>query len=117
MEPVCSHLGSPGGRGQTWGGIVTVCLGSTDTIYDEDEVLLALAEQLGTFTTLVGGPEYVHCLLVSLGGRGIPFPLSPFQAGQTHGPARSRAGRMQEKLGGHVLGTGKPRRSLNPADW
>uniref|UniRef100_A0A8C6D6A5 Protein phosphatase 2 scaffold subunit Aalpha n=1 Tax=Moschus moschiferus TaxID=68415 RepID=A0A8C6D6A5_MOSMO len=36
----------------------------TDTIYDEDEVLLALAEQLGTFTTLVGGPEYVHCLLL-----------------------------------------------------
>lgn len=36
-----------------------------DTIYDEDEVLLALAEQLGTFTALVGGPEYVHCLLVS----------------------------------------------------
>uniref|UniRef100_A0A8C3F2U8 Uncharacterized protein n=1 Tax=Chrysemys picta bellii TaxID=8478 RepID=A0A8C3F2U8_CHRPI len=32
----------------------------TDTIYDEDEVLLALAEQLGTFTALVGGPEYVH---------------------------------------------------------
>ena len=26
-----------------------------DTIYDEDEVLLALAEQLGTFTPLVGG--------------------------------------------------------------
>lgn len=36
----------------------------TETIYDEDEVLLALAEQLGTFTPLVGGPEYVHCLLV-----------------------------------------------------
>ncbi|XP_027526356.1 serine/threonine-protein phosphatase 2A 65 kDa regulatory subunit A alpha isoform-like, partial [Neopelma chrysocephalum] len=36
----------------------------TDTIYDEDEVLLALAEQLGTFTALVGGPEFVHCLLV-----------------------------------------------------
>ncbi|XP_053372882.1 serine/threonine-protein phosphatase 2A 65 kDa regulatory subunit A alpha isoform-like [Mercenaria mercenaria] len=36
----------------------------TDTIYDEDEVLLALAEQLGQFTPLVGGPEYVHCLLV-----------------------------------------------------
>uniref|UniRef100_A0A8B9MJ31 Uncharacterized protein n=1 Tax=Accipiter nisus TaxID=211598 RepID=A0A8B9MJ31_9AVES len=32
----------------------------TDTIYDEDEVLLALAEQLGTFTALVGGPEFVH---------------------------------------------------------
>ncbi|XP_030330693.1 uncharacterized protein LOC115603155 [Strigops habroptila] len=38
----------------------------TDTIYDEDEVLLALAEQLGTFTALVGGPEYVHCLLPPL---------------------------------------------------
>lgn len=36
----------------------------TETIYDEDEVLLALAEQLGTFTPLVGGPDYVHCLLV-----------------------------------------------------
>uniref|UniRef100_A0A914MN05 Phosphatase PP2A regulatory subunit A/Splicing factor 3B subunit 1-like HEAT repeat domain-containing protein n=1 Tax=Meloidogyne incognita TaxID=6306 RepID=A0A914MN05_MELIC len=38
----------------------------TDTIYDEDEVLLALAEQLGNFTPLVGGPEYVHCLLPPL---------------------------------------------------
>ncbi|KAJ1179724.1 hypothetical protein NDU88_004958 [Pleurodeles waltl] len=36
----------------------------TDTIYDEDEVLLALAEQLGSFTVLVGGPEFVHCLLL-----------------------------------------------------
>lgn len=40
----------------------------TDTIYDEDEVLLALAEQLGSFTPYVGGPEYVHCLLVSIIG-------------------------------------------------
>lgn len=38
----------------------------TDTIYDEDEVLLALAEQLGTFTPLVGGAEHVHCLLPPL---------------------------------------------------
>ena len=38
---------------------------ASDTIYDEDEVLLALAEQLGQFTPLVGGPEHVHCLLVS----------------------------------------------------
>ena len=37
---------------------------SPDTIYDEDEVLLALAEQLGTFTQLVGGESYVHVLLV-----------------------------------------------------
>jgi len=35
----------------------------TETIYDEDEVLLALAEQLGQFTSLVGGSDYVHCLL------------------------------------------------------
>ncbi|CAG7729185.1 unnamed protein product, partial [Allacma fusca] len=33
-----------------------------DTIYDEDEELLALTEQLGNFTQLVGGPEHVHCL-------------------------------------------------------
>nr|CAG4643131.1 EOG090X049L [Ilyocryptus agilis] len=38
----------------------------TDTIYDEDEVLLALAEQLGALTPLVGGSEYVHCLLPPL---------------------------------------------------
>lgn len=37
----------------------------TETIYDEDEVLLALAEQLGNFTPLVGGSEFVHFLLVS----------------------------------------------------
>lgn len=29
-------------------------------------MLLALAEQLGNFTPLVGGPEYVHCLLAPL---------------------------------------------------
>ena len=40
------------------------CCLFSDTIYDEDEVLLALAEQLGGFTPLVGGPEHVHCLLV-----------------------------------------------------
>ena len=38
----------------------------TDTIYDEDEVLLALAEQLGNFTPLVGGAEHVNCLLPPL---------------------------------------------------
>ncbi|XP_036283627.1 serine/threonine-protein phosphatase 2A 65 kDa regulatory subunit A beta isoform isoform X4 [Pipistrellus kuhlii] len=39
----------------------------TDTIYDEDEVLLALAEQLGNFTGLVGGPDFAHCLLTPSG--------------------------------------------------
>lgn len=38
----------------------------TETIYDEDEVLLALAEQLGQFISLVGGPEYAYCLLPPL---------------------------------------------------
>ncbi|XP_072907513.1 serine/threonine-protein phosphatase 2A 65 kDa regulatory subunit A beta isoform-like [Hemitrygon akajei] len=35
----------------------------TETSYEEEEVLLALAEQLGSFMVFVGGPEYVHCLL------------------------------------------------------
>ena len=47
-----------------------------DTIYDEDEVLLALAEQLGNFTMLVGGPEYVHCLLVSITMQGDDLIIS-----------------------------------------
>jgi len=38
----------------------------TDTIYDEDEVLLALAEQLAHFTPLVGGSQHVSCLLPPL---------------------------------------------------
>lgn len=38
----------------------------TETIYDEDEVLLALAEQLGDFINLVGGPEHAYCLLPPL---------------------------------------------------
>ncbi|KAH8377699.1 hypothetical protein KR093_006668, partial [Drosophila rubida] len=38
----------------------------TETIYDEDEVLLALADQLGNFTSLVGGPEYAMYLLPPL---------------------------------------------------
>ena len=37
-----------------------------DTMYDEDEVLLVLAEQLGQFTPYVGGGEHVHCLLPPL---------------------------------------------------
>jgi len=38
----------------------------TDTIYDEDEVLLALAEKLGEFVPLVGGPAHAHTLLSPL---------------------------------------------------
>ncbi len=33
---------------------------------DEDEVLLALAEELGNFVEYVGGPEHAVCLLAPL---------------------------------------------------
>ena len=41
-----------------------------DSLDDEDEVLWALAEQLGMsdFVTLVGGPAHAHSLLVSVLG-------------------------------------------------
>ena len=38
----------------------------TDSMCDEDEVLLALAEQLGKFTPLVGGQSHAFCLLPPL---------------------------------------------------
>jgi len=38
----------------------------TDSIDDEDEVLLALAEELGDFVTQVGGPEFASALLEPL---------------------------------------------------
>jgi len=38
----------------------------TETIDDEDEVLMALAEELGAFVDEVGGPEYASCLLQPL---------------------------------------------------
>lgn len=55
-----------------YSSIQPLCL---DTIYDEDEVLLALAEQLGNFTMLVGGPEYIHCLLVSPCGFNVKYVI------------------------------------------
>ena len=38
----------------------------TDTIYDEDEVLLALAEQLGSFTQVCSVVAIVHRLMSGL---------------------------------------------------
>ena len=59
---------------------------------------MALAEQLGTFTTLVGGPEYVHCLLVSLeAGEGPCPPLGR----QSQDPRRE--GRVQARRGSSSL--------------
>ena len=54
----------------------TVCLwqySPTDTLDDDDEVLWALAEQLGDkdFVVFVGGPEYAHTLLVSQSVRNL----------------------------------------------
>ena len=37
-----------------------------DSVEDEDEVLTALAEELGSFVEYVGGPEYGHVLLAPL---------------------------------------------------
>ena len=34
-----------------------------ESIDDEDEVLLALSEELGNFVPYVGGPQYAHYLL------------------------------------------------------
>jgi len=39
---------------------------TNECIDDEDEVLLALAEELGGFTEFVGGPDEAKCLLVPL---------------------------------------------------
>ena len=38
----------------------------TDSVEDEDEVLTALAEELGNFIEYVGGPGYGHVLLAPL---------------------------------------------------
>jgi serine/threonine-protein phosphatase 2A regulatory subunit A len=38
----------------------------SDSVEDEDEVLTALAEELGNFVEYVGGPEYGHVLLAPL---------------------------------------------------
>jgi hypothetical protein len=37
-----------------------------ESIEDEDEVLLALAEELGGFVDYIGGPQYAHVLLAPL---------------------------------------------------
>eukprot|EP00299_Pterocystis_sp_00344_P002400 c12712_g1_i1.p1 GENE.c12712_g1_i1~~c12712_g1_i1.p1 ORF type:complete len:585 (+),score=124.17 c12712_g1_i1:58-1812(+) len=37
-----------------------------DTIDDEDEVLVALGEELGNLVKLIGGPQYATCLLLPL---------------------------------------------------
>src|SRR5690606_29919383 len=34
-----------------------------ECVDDEDEVLLALADEMGKFVEYVGGPEHAHCLL------------------------------------------------------
>lgn len=39
---------------------------SLDSVEDEDEVLTAIAEELGDFVEYVGGAEYAHVLLPPL---------------------------------------------------
>lgn len=38
----------------------------TESIDDDDEVLLALAEELGNFVDYVGGPDHAHILIQPL---------------------------------------------------
>lgn len=40
--------------------------GPTESVEDEDEVLTALSEELGSFVEYVGGPEWGHVLLSPL---------------------------------------------------
>lgn len=55
----------------------------TDTIYDEDEVLLVLAEQLGNFTPLVIGLlVFFVSIDCFLGWRSGPRPLSSASSGE-----------------------------------
>lgn len=47
-----------------------------DSVEDEDEVLTALSEELGSFVEYVGGPEHAHILLSPLENlAGIEEPL------------------------------------------
>ena len=39
---------------------------TSDSLQDEDEVLFALAEELGKFTDFVGGPSFVYLLFPAL---------------------------------------------------
>lgn len=39
---------------------------STESVEDEDEVLVALSEELGNFIEYVGGPQWGHVLLSPL---------------------------------------------------
>jgi hypothetical protein len=44
----------------------TNCTSILESVDDEDEVLLALSEELGVFVEFVGGPEHASVLLAPL---------------------------------------------------
>lgn len=46
--------------------LTTPCSHSTESVEDEDEVLVALSEELGDFVEYVGGPSFGHVLLSPL---------------------------------------------------
>lgn len=48
---------------ETRSWMTTYCSSLVDSIDDDDEILLAVAEELGNFTTYVGGSEFAHVLL------------------------------------------------------
>ncbi len=51
--PICPPLSIP-----------NICI--SESVEDEDEVLVALSEELGSFTEYVGGPQWAHVILSPL---------------------------------------------------
>lgn len=67
-----------------------------ESLDDEDEVLLALAEELGGFAEYVGGPQYAHLLLQALENlAAVEETLVRDKVGTT---AQTRAARVTYKL-------------------
>ena len=46
--------------------VTSLTLANPESVEDEDEVLVALSEELGGFMEYVGGPDYGHVLLSPL---------------------------------------------------
>ena len=60
------HRGSPRSDNSIRFPTPTLTPRRTESVDDEDEVLVALSEELGGFIEYVGGPEFGHVLLSPL---------------------------------------------------
>ena len=117
------------------GGLRGSMTGLADSIDDEDEVMLVLAEELGKFTDYIGGPEYIPILLPALenmamqeesvvrekvrakAGRGrqssCPDPASPRTRGRARDPCVTLGGRVAVQA--VRPDAGRPRPAPRPA--